>query len=214
MWSSRIDFLNNRCFRLWSKGDLLVSLLMCHKMSRTTETTPWKDGYWQTKIPDVPNTELVCIVEKSNVSFKSEETNDVMGTWAFGKFGMASKKLMKMTGISELNIRMTYYVGHLGFGLVFHGVLTKSGTKCYMEYPFEIRKYYRLEEDDIKKLSDFNKLPNLVERRSRLRPVTKLGVTPLPISLPKNIHIKAPTRAVYKYKPPHLSYLCSLILSA
>ena len=104
----------------------------------------------------------------------------------------------------ELNIRMTYYAGHLGFGLVFHGVLTKSGTKCYMEYPFEIRKYYRLEEDDIKKLSDFNKLPNLVERRSRLRPVTKLGVTPLPISLPKNIHINAPTRAVYKYKPPHL----------
>ena len=196
--------------RLRVKTDLLVSLLLCQIMSRTSETTPWKDGYWQTKIPDVPGSDIICVVKGSDVSIKCGELNDVMGKWAFGKFEMASKKLKKKTGMSETNIRMVYDLGHLGGGTqVFHGILTKSGTKCYMQYPSEIRKYQWLDEDDIKRISDSvehinDKLPNLVDRRSRIRPVPKLGEPPLPVGIPKNMHINVPSRARYNYKPPHL----------
>ena len=188
--------------RLRVKTDLLVSLLLCQIMSRTSETTPWKDGYWQTKIPDVPGSDIICVVKGSDVSIKCGELNDVMGKWAFGKFEMASKKLKKKTGMSETNIRMVYDLGHLGGGTqVFHGILTKSGTKCYMQYPSEIRKYQWLDED-VDNTND--KLPNLMDRRSRLCPATKLGEPPLKVALPKNILINAPARAIYKYKPPHL----------
>ena len=176
-------------------------------MSRTTETTPWKDGCWQI---GNDNTDIVCIVKGSNVTLKGVETNDILGKWTFGMFGTAPKKLMKMTGMSEFNIRMTYDLGHLGLGTpVFHGILTKNGTKCYMKCPAGIRKYQWLDEDDIKRISDSvehinDKLPNLVDRRSRIRPVPKLGETPLPVGIPKNMHINVPSRARYNYKPPHL----------
>ena len=106
-------------------------------MSRTSETEPWKDGYWQTKIPDVPGSDIICVVKGSDVSIKCGELNDVMGKWAFGKFEMASKKLKKKTGISETNIRMVYDLGHLGSGTqVFHGILTK--TLLYQRLSFQI----------------------------------------------------------------------------
>ena len=168
-------------------------------MSRTTETTPWKDGCWQI---GNDNTDIVCIVKGSNVTLKGVETNDILGKWTFGKFETAPKKLMEMTGMSEFNIRMTYDLGHLGLGTpVFHGILTKNGTKCYMKCPAGIRKYQWLDED-VDNTND--KLPNLMDRRSRLCPATKLGEPPLKVALPKNILINAPARAIYKYKPPHL----------
>ena len=55
-------------------------------MSRTTETTPWKDGCWQI---GNDNTDIVCIVKGSNVTLKGVETNDILGKWTFGMFGTA-----------------------------------------------------------------------------------------------------------------------------
>ena len=131
------------------------------EMSEATEKFPWKDGYWQ------PNSNWVrerfLFVKGSDVFDRhiAEVVQDcplpaqtVSGKWSFGKFGDASEKLEKRTGISECNMRLA--IGACENGgrtVVLRGIVAKCGTKAYFQLDQgKIGKLQWVDEVDMKKI--------------------------------------------------------------